>query len=270
MWTHRVHELAELEVRMDLATLIGIVSGFGLILWAMGSGGSLGSFFDVPSLTIVLGGTVAATLMNESLAAVMNAAKVGVQAFLIKPHDPETTIEQVMNLAGKARKEGLVSLEGEEITDPFLARGVRLGVDGLNPEAITAILEQELRTLKARHVRGQTVFRFMGSTAPSMGMVGTLVGLVQMLKSLDDPSAIGPAMAIALLTTLYGAIIAFVLCIPLASKLEVKTNEEVAACNLAMAGVDSILKGENSLVIQSRLESFLDPVAKAKRAEASS
>ncbi|NNL67358.1 MAG: motility protein A [Myxococcales bacterium] len=244
---------------MDIATLIGMISGVALIIGAMASGGSLGSFFNVPGLMIVLGGTLAATLINESLTRVLGAVKVGMQALVERRTPAQETIQTVIQLAAKARKEGLVSLENDNIPDEFLARGVRLGVDGIDPEAVNSILRSELSTMRERHRRGQTIFKFMGSTAPAMGMVGTLVGLVQMLKTLDDPAAIGPAMAVALLTTLYGAIIAFVFCNPIASKLEARTGEEVAQMNLAISGVDLILKGENSLVIQSKLEAFLAP-----------
>jgi chemotaxis protein MotA len=253
---------------VDIATLVGIIAGFGLIIGSMASGGSLASFWNVPGLLIVGGGTLAATLINESVAQVFGAMKVGLQAFFLKKTDAVQTIQQVIELAAKARKEGLVSLENEPIDDEFLARGVRLGVDGLSPEAIESILVAELRTLKQRHTRGQTVFKFMGATAPAMGMVGTLVGLVQMLKTLDDPAAIGPAMAIALLTTLYGAIIAFLVCNPIASKLEHRTEEEVAQKTLALIGVDSILKGENSMVIQSKLDAFLAPGQKPETGSA--
>lgn len=252
---------------VDIATLVGIIAGFALIIGSMATGGSLMSFFNVPGFLIVGGGTLAATLINESLAQVGGAMKVGLQAFFLRPTDPVKTIEQVVELAAKARKEGLVSLENEPIEDEFLARGVRLGVDGLSPEAIESILASELKTLKQRHTRGQTIFKFMGATAPAMGMVGTLVGLVQMLKTLDDPAAIGPAMAIALLTTLYGAIIAFLICIPIASKLEHRTEEEVAQKTLALIGVDSVLKGENSMVIQSKLAALLTPAQKSSTAQ---
>ncbi|MEM7409188.1 MAG: MotA/TolQ/ExbB proton channel family protein [Myxococcota bacterium] len=252
---------------MDIATLVGIIAGTVLIVGSMATGGDLGSFFNVPGLAIVVGGTIAATLINESLSQVLGAMKVGLQAFFEKKASPDQTIEDVVQLAAKARKEGLVSLENDVIEDEFLARGVRLGVDGLDPDAVHSILGAEMKTMKQRHQRGQAIFKFMGSTAPSMGMVGTLVGLVQMLKSLEDPAAIGPAMAVALLTTLYGAIIAFVICIPIASKLEHRTDEEVAAKSMAISGVESILKGENSLVIQSKLETFLTPAQREARAE---
>jgi chemotaxis protein MotA len=250
---------------MDIATLIGILVSFGFIAGSMLLGGSLTAFFNVPGLMIVVGGTLGATLINESLGQFLGAVKVCMQAFFERKRSRLDAIDQVVNLAAKARKEGLVSLEGEDIGDSFLARGVRLGVDGLSPEIIEKILREELHTLKQRHQRGQTVFRFMGSTAPAMGMVGTLIGLVQMLKTLDDPSAIGPAMAIALLTTLYGAVLAFVLFNPIASKLETRTKEEVAHNELAIAGVESILRGDNSMVIQSKLESFLSPAELRQR-----
>lgn len=253
---------------MDIATLIGIVAGFGLIIASILMGGTLSSFFNVPGLMIVLGGTVAATLINERLNQVLGAVKVSLHAFFDRRMSAPETIEQVVSLAAKARKEGLVSLEGEDIGDPFLARGVQLGVDGLSPEIIQSILQADLEALRKRHQRGQTIFRFMGSTAPAMGMVGTLIGLVQMLRTLDDPNSIGPAMAIALLTTLYGAILAFLLFNPIASKLETRTKEEVAQRTLAMVGVESILKGDNSMVIHSKLESFLSPLERKAHQEA--
>lgn len=140
-----------------------------------------------------------------------------------------------------------------------MARGVRLGVDGLSPELITETLKGELSAMKERHERGQQIFKFMSTTAPSMGLIGTIIGLVQMLQNLDDPDSIGPAMAVAVLTTLYGAILAFVVYGPIGEKLANRTAEEVAVKKLAIAGVESILKEDNSMVIQSKLESFLSP-----------
>ena len=252
---------------MDLATLIGIVLGFILIIVSMALGGPVSAFVNAPGLLIVVGGTIAATLINETMAHTIGAMKVAGQAFSEKKLEPHTMIEQIVALATKARKEGLVSLEGEPIDDVFLARGVRLGVDGLSPEVIHETLSTELSALKKRHERGHTIFRFMGATAPAMGMVGTLIGLVQMLQTLEDPAAIGPAMAVALLTTLYGAILAFLIFNPIAGKLEVRTKEESAAKGLAIVGVESILRGDNTLVIQSKLESFLAPGDREGRGE---
>ncbi len=247
---------------MDLATLIGIVLGFGLVIGSMALGGSVTAFFNVPGLLIVVGGTFAATFIMERMKNVLSAFSVLMNVFFDRGGPLEELVPVITELATKARKEGLVSLEGENIPDEFMARGVRLGVDGLSPEVVTATLSAELKAVKRRHQRGQSIFRFMATTAPSLGMVGTLIGLVQMLKTLDDPAAIGPAMAVALLTTLYGAILAFLLFGPFAEKLEKRSAEEADRKNLAIAGVESILRGDNNLVIQSKLEAFLAPSAR--------
>lgn len=244
---------------MDLGTILGLALGFGLIVAAMVIGGGVMPFVDAQSALIVIGGTFAATMTNQKLPYVIGGLKAAVQAFLDKSSPKAELVPQIIDLAGKARKEGLVALEGEQIDDPFMARGVRLGVDGLSPELITETLKGELSAMKERHERAQQIFKFMSATAPSMGLIGTIIGLVQMLQNLDDPDSIGPAMAVALLTTLYGAILAFVVYGPIGEKLANRTAEEVGAKKLAIAGVESILKGDNSMVIQSKLESFLSP-----------
>lgn len=262
--THALGNSLQVEL-MDIATLIGVIAGLGLILGAMALGGSLLAFVNVPGLLIVAGGTIAATLIKENLAHVLGTARTGMMTFYQQAGSKDQLIGQIVQLAMKARKEGLVSLEAERIDDPFLARGVRLGVDGLSPEVVTATLTSELAALRKRHQRSQQVFRFMGSTAPAMGMVGTLIGLVQMLRTLKDPDAIGPAMAIALLTTLYGAVFAFLLFNPMADKLEARSGEETTQKTLAIVGVESILKGDNTLLIRSKLESFLPPAERMKQ-----
>ena len=244
---------------MDLGTLIGIVAGFGLVVTAMALGGPPTAFLNAPGFIIVLGGTLAATLINERLQHVLSAFRVVANAFRDRSVETGALIPLILELAAKARKEGLVSLEGEQIDDEFVSRGLRLGIDGLSPEAVRATLLTEIAALKSRHQRGQKILRFMGGTAPSMGLVGTLIGLVQMLRALDDPSAIGPAMAVALLTTLYGALLAFLLFLPLAEKLQKRSQEEVENKQLALAGIDSILRGENSLLIKAKLEGFVAP-----------
>lgn len=244
---------------MDFGTIIGLVLGFGLIGMAMMLGGGIMPFMDAQSALIVIGGTIAAVMVNQRLPIVVGALKVGMQAFFDRSSAKAEMVPLIIHLAAKARKEGLVALEGEQIDDPFMARGVRLGVDGLSPELIKETLAGELAALKDRHDRGQRMFKFMATTSPSMGLIGTIVGLVQMLQNLDDPDSIGPAMAIALLTTLYGAVLAFLVFGPIAEKLVNRTAEEVAIKKLAIAGVESILKGDNSMVIQSKLESFLSP-----------
>lgn len=244
---------------MDLGTIIGAVVGTGLIIGAILLDSSLMAFINVPGLMVVIGGTACATLIGERMGNVLGGFKVGLNAVFNKAPNPPDTIKTVGELAAAARKDGILALESIEIEDDFLAKGVRMAVDGIAPEEIQTSLRGELAAMRSRHKRGQKLFRFIAGTAPSMGMVGTLIGLVQMLQALDDPSAIGPAMAVALLTTLYGAIIAFMFAGPIADKLEHRTNEEVLNMNVVVEGVDGILKGENPRLIQEKLEGFLAP-----------
>lgn len=247
---------------MDIGTIVGIVSGIALILGSIMVDSPLSSFINVPSLLVVVGGTFAATLTAERLGNVINGVKVALNAFTDKVRSPKQTIELVGELAMAARKDGILALEGFDIDDHFLAKAVRLAVDGIAPEEIRASLGGELSSLSDRHKRGQKLFKFIAGVAPSMGMIGTLIGLVQMLQSLSDPSSIGPAMAIALLTTLYGAIIAFMFATPIAEKLENRTKEETLSMKIVMDGVEGILKGENPRLIIDKLEGFLAPNAR--------
>ena len=247
---------------MDFGTVIGIVTGFALIIGAILMDSPLMSFVNPPSLLVVVGGTFATVLTAERLGNVLNGIRVALNAFTDKTRSPREMIDLVGELALAARKDGILALEGFEIEDGFLSKAVRLAVDGIAPEEIRASLHGELLSLAERHKRGQKLFRFMAGIAPSMGMIGTLIGLVQMLQSLSDPAAIGPAMAIALLTTLYGAIIAFMVCSPIAEKLENRTKEETLNMKIVMEGVEGILRGENPRLIIDKLEGFLAPNAR--------
>ena len=205
------------------------------------------------------GGTLAATLISEKMGTFIGAAKVALKAFFAKPVAVDKTITRLVELATLMRKDGALALENEEIDDPFLAKGVRLSVDGLAPDEVQGALMSEMRSFKDRHKQGHRIFRFMGATAPAMGMVGTLIGLVQMLQVMDDPDSIGPSMAVALLTTLYGAILAFLVFIPIADKLECRTKDEAQNMAVVLMGVDSLLKGENPRFMRDKLDSFLEP-----------
>jgi chemotaxis protein MotA len=207
----------------------------------------------------VIGGTVAATLVMERMEHVVGAIAVAKNAFLQKKSDPTKTIERILELANIARREGLLALEDEQVDSEFLAKGLRMAVDGMPREEIRETLTIELVAMKARHDRGKKFFKFMASTAPSMGMIGTLIGLVQMLQTLEDPSSIGPAMAVALLTTMYGAILAFVVCGPIAEKLERRSAEEASSMTVVIEGVDSIVKGHHAAAIREKLEARLAP-----------
>jgi chemotaxis protein MotA len=253
---------------VDIGTLSGILIGFGLIIGSILLDGSLGSFINVPSLLVVLGGTVAATLVMERMENVIGSLRVAKNAFFQKGGDAVATIQIILELSNTARREGILALENKKVDDPVLAKGLRMAVDGIPREEIHETLIVELVAMKQRHTRGQKLFKFMGSTAPAMGMIGTLIGLVQMLQNLSDPSSIGPAMAIALLTTFYGAVAAFMVCNPIAEKLERRTSEETANMTVVIEGVDSIVKGHNASVIKEKLEARLAPGQRTQEAEA--
>lgn len=244
---------------MEIGTPIGIVLGIGLIVGSILISGSLLAYWDLPSVLIVFGGTIATSLIAEKLENVLSAIKLAKNAFRIPPGDAAKTIERIVELSAITRREGLLALENEKFEDAFLAKAVRKAVDGLPPEEIREQLVAELVAMKSRHKRGQKLFRFMGSSAPAMGMIGTLIGLVQMLQTLDDPSKIGPAMAVALLTTMYGAILAFIFCNPLAEKLERWSDQEGAHMLVVIEGTDSIVKGLGAGVIREKLEARLSP-----------
>jgi chemotaxis protein MotA len=248
---------------LDKGSVIGIVLGFGLVVGAILLGGSLLSFINGPGLLIVVGGTIAATLISENLGVAIGAAKVALQAFQEPTVAVSETIDRLVNLATVARKDGLLALEEVEIPDSFLAKGIRMAVDGLPPENVRSALVVEMQSLRDRHRKGQRIFRFMGATAPAMGMVGTLIGLVQMLQTMEDPSSIGPSMAVALLTTLYGAVLAFLVFNPIADKLEGRTKDEVRNMSVIIEGIGSVAQKESPRVMRERLEAFLDPTQRS-------
>ena len=248
---------------MDKGTVGGMVLGFGLVIGSILIGSSLGAYIDIPSLLIVVGGTIAATLTAEKLPHVVGAIKVVKKAFREPAGDAVATIQRIIELSTIARREGVLALENQTVEDTFLAKGVRMAVDGLPDDEIRATLSAELISMKARHSRGQALFKFMAGTAPSMGMIGTLIGLVQMLQNLSDPSAIGPAMAVALLTTMYGAILAFMVFGPIAEKLQRYGDEETLNMSVVIEGVEAIVKGQNAMVIKDKLEARLAPSERA-------
>ena len=253
---------------MDIATLIGLIGALAMILGAITMGGDLAAFINIPSVVIVLGGTIMCTLTMQRLQFVLGAIKVAVNAFIYNLDPPEELIERIVALAIKARKDGMLALEREQIDYPFLQKGIQMAIDGSTPETIRAVLSTEMASFRARHERGHDIFKFMEGTAPAMGLIGTLVGLVQMLRTMNDPSTIGPAMAVALLTTFYGAVLAFVVCGPIARKLEHRTDEESALMRITMSGVMAMVSGENPRAIREQLISFLAPDLRPEDEEA--
>jgi chemotaxis protein MotA len=244
---------------MDIATILGIVAGFGLVIGSILIGGPLGAFLNGPGALIVVGGTLAATLVSEKLSVFVGVIQVTLKAFFQPTVAIDKTIGQLADFAMLVRKDGPLALENEEITDKFMAKGVRLAVDGLPPDEVKSALLGEMQTLRQRHRQGQRIFRFMASTAPAMGMVGTLIGLVQMLQTMEDPASIGPSMAVALLTTLYGAVLAFMVFGPIADKLEGRTKDETLNMAVIVAGLEGVLNAENPRIIRDKLEAFLAP-----------
>ncbi|MDX9754624.1 MAG: MotA/TolQ/ExbB proton channel family protein, partial [bacterium] len=210
---------------MDLSTVVGLILANALIFAAILTGGSVSAFIDIPSILIVIGGTFACTLINFPLSTCLNIPNIIKNAFFTNNQSPLDTVSTLVSFAERARREGILALEGsmDEIDDDFIRSGLRLAVDGVEPELIKDILQTELAFIEDRHGKGQKVLEYMGSVSPAMGMIGTLVGLVQMLGNLSDPNTIGPSMAVALLTTLYGAMIANTAFIPLAGKLKAKS-----------------------------------------------
>ncbi len=252
---------------MDLATVVGLTLSSILVLAAIVLGGSPGMFLNIPSMLIVVGGTIGASLIQNPLKAVLGTVKVVGKAFSVKVPEPEPLIGQITDLSRKARKEGMLALESIEISYDFLAKGVSLCVDGVEPQEMRGILEMEIVARSQRHIRGREILQGMGGAAPAFGMIGTLIGLVQMLATLDDPSSIGPAMAVALLTTLYGALIANVFCLPLADKLKVRALEEQMTMTICLEGVMGLSNGDNPNALDQKLRAILSPEQQAAAAK---
>lgn len=250
---------------MDLATVIGLVSGFIFVIWGIFISGDIGSFLHAPSALIVLGGTLASTLVSYPIKSFLGTSKVVKNAFFHEETSPEDIIIEIIKLANVARKEGLLALEefGEKVDDEFLRKGIMLIVDGTDPELVRNILETELVFLEERHGEGQSIFESMGAFAPAYGMLGTLIGLINMLKKLDDPSSIGPNMSVALITTFYGSFFANVVFLPMANKLKIRSKREVLIKELMVEGLLSIQAGENPRIIEEKLKTFVPPELRA-------
>ncbi|MCG8614147.1 MAG: flagellar motor protein PomA [Pseudomonadales bacterium] len=242
---------------MDLATLIGLVGGIAIVVMAMLLGGSIGMFVDVPSILIVLVGSLLVALMKFSLGQFLGAGKVAVKAFMFKLQSPEELIESVVELAETARKGGLLSLEGKPISNDFLAKGIQLLIDGHDADVVRGLMNRDKNLAVERHKTGSSVFGCLGDVAPAMGMIGTLIGLVAMLSNMDDPKSIGPAMAVALLTTLYGAMLANMIAVPIADKLKLRMTEEEMIKSMVIDALLAIQAGQNPRVIESMLRTYL-------------
>jgi chemotaxis protein MotA len=246
-----------LEVHVDLATLIGLLGVTILLVVAASLSGGLLMFFDVPSLLIVLGGSFFVVMAKFGMEQFLGAGKVASRALQDKALAPQDLIVELVGLADVARRGGLLALEERRISNPFLKRGVELLVDGQDPDLVKALLMKEKYESAQRHQRAAQVFSAFGDVAPAMGMIGTLVGLVSMLGNMADPKTIGPSMAVALLTTLYGAILANCVFNPLADKLRLRAAEEASCKSLMLDGVLAIQQGLNPRLLDSMLRAYL-------------
>jgi chemotaxis protein MotA len=244
---------------MDIATIVGLLVGNGLLFLAIKD--NLGQFIDIPSIEIVVGGTLGTVLMAIPLKRFLSAFSVVRHAFLGKALNPAEIIGKLVRSSEIARRDGILALEGvlAEMDDKFMVKGLQMAVDGSDPEAIQDALNTELEQLQKRHLDGKIIFDDIAKYAPAMGLLGTLIGLIAMLANLDDPDKIAPSMAVALITTLYGAYLANCLAMPIAEKLMVRNNEEVLVKEMVVQGVMSIQSGDNPKVVEQKLKLYLAP-----------
>ncbi len=242
---------------MDLATLVGFVVAVGIIIAAMIMGGGVMPFVDLPSIAVVGGGTFGAVMMQYNFSQFVDAIKAGLKALLYKAQAPSDVILEIVDMAKETRTGGLLVLEEKEPSSEFLAKGVAMLVDGMEADVVSQTLVAERNRAAVRHDDGAAVFSKIAEVAPAMGMIGTLVGLVLMLGNMDDPKSIGPAMAVALLTTLYGALIANVIASPLAGKLSLRRNEEFMLQSIIIDGIAGMQEGRNPRVIDDMLRTYL-------------
>ncbi len=254
---------------MDVTSLIGLAFGTALLIGSIMMDGSIMHFWSPQSLMITLGGTFAAIFVNFPLQDILNIGNVFKVIFKKNDHDPYEIIDIIVSFAEISRREGLLALEerAREVNEDFLQKGIQLVVDGTDPELVRSILEFELSYLEERHEKGQEIFEQMGAYAPAFGMIGTLIGLIIMLQEIDDPTSIGAGMAVALITTFYGAVLANLVFLPIAGKLRVKNADERLLKEIMIEGILSIRAGENPRIVEEKLQAFLSK--KRKRTQTS-
>lgn len=257
---------------MDPASFIGIISGIALIVSAILISGDIHNFINIPGLMIVIGGTVAATLLTFQLKEVMSAFRAAIFVFSEKKQDPNDMVSTMIELCSISRRQGLLALSNLEIEADFLKKACNLIADGSKENMIRDTLNIEIESMKTRHYIIQDVFRKMALYSPSFGMMGTLIGLIQMLSKLSEPSSVGPAMAVALLTTFYGSILATMFFLPIAGKLKDRTMVEVINLEIIFEGAISILEDNNPLLVYEKLSAYIPtklrrPIKRQRKAQ---
>ncbi|SFM09074.1 chemotaxis protein MotA [Gracilibacillus orientalis] len=258
--------------KRDFLTPIGITIGFIMIMFGIISSGGMGGFAGFvqgSSVLIVLGGLVAALLVNFNIEQIKTTKNVIQEVFKRNEHNLAELIELFERLSDRARREGLLALENEleEVNDPYIRKGVLLAIDGIEPEVINDIMNAEIDAMEDRHYRGRLIVEKAGEYAPAWGMIGTLIGLILMLQNLEDPTTLGPSMAVALLTTFYGSVMANLVFTPMAGKLETKTSEEVFIKQVIIEGVIGVQSGQNPRILKEKLSAFLSDKEKNKKVE---
>ncbi len=258
--------------KKDLFTPIGITVGFLMIMFGIVSSGGMGGFVgfvQASSVVIVLGGLLAALLVNFNIKQIKATKHVFQEVFKQNDNDLADLIELFERLSERARREGLLALENEleEVDDPYIRKGILLAIDGIEPEVINDIMNAEIDAMEDRHYRGRLIIEKAGEYAPAWGMIGTLIGLILMLQNLEDPTTLGPSMAVALLTTFYGSVLANLVFMPMAGKLETKTNEEVFMKQVIIEGVIGVQSGQNPRILKEKLSAFLSDKVKNKKVE---
>lgn len=250
---------------MDIATVIGLLLGSAAVIGSILSGGTIGAFIDTPSIIVVGGGVTAAVFIKWPMEQIKTLVSVYMKSIFFTAAEPKPMIEEIQKLAETARRESVFALEKIPIEDPFLKKAVTMAADNKPPEVITSILQLEIDSLVERHKTGIAILDNIGADGPAMGMIGTLIGLVIMLQNLSGgPEELGKSMAVAILTTFYGAVLANIFALPVASKLQFRSDAEVKKMNIIVAGVLGIVAGENPRVIREKLDSFLPPNERQK------
>ncbi|PIE54271.1 MAG: motility protein A [Dethiosulfovibrio peptidovorans] len=246
---------------MDLASVIGISLALILVVGGIVTGGEPGAFINLPSMLITVGGTLGAVIMANPMERIKKLGKVLKIVFFSQSPDMVSLVQTIVSFAEKARREGLLALEADagELDDEFLSKSIQLVVDGTDPELVKAILDTEISVLEERHQSNKGMFDTMGELFPAFGMLGTLIGLIAMLRNLDDPDSLGPGMAVALITTFYGSFMANVIALPVSAKLAARSSQETVVRELMVEGVLSIQAGENPRIVEEKLKVFLPP-----------
>ena len=244
---------------MDIATIVGVLLGFVVIIGAIAVGAGKELFFNIPSLAITIGGMLCATLIHFSLPQFLGIFSIIKKTLVTKVPSQSELIQKMVNYAAINRRDGALALEQEisNVSDLFFVKGLQMLVDGQESENIRELMTLEIQYLQERHSTGKKILEFMGASAPAFGMIGTLIGLVQMLSNLSDPSGIGAGMATALITTFYGAFAANLIFIPLAGKLGIYSKAEVTAVEMITEGICAIAQGENPTAVREKMQAFI-------------